>query len=349
MSLQIRAEEPLARYTTLEVGGAARHFVEVRDEPSLRAALAWARKEGLRVLVLGGGSNLLIADAGFDGLVIRPCLPGLRFAEEGLVEVGAGVVWDDLVAACVSHGLAGVECLSGIPGLVGAAPIQNIGAYGQEVAEVVESVRAVHRATGEVVELSAQDCGFAYRSSRFKRDRSHVVTSLRLRLRPGGAPTLRYAQLAEQLPAGADLAEVRRTVLAIRAQKSMVLRADDPNRRSAGSFFLNPVVEPEELDRIEAKAPPNMPRWPQQEGRVKLSAAWLIERAGLPRGYGEGRVGLSTKHTLAVVNRGGASAAEVIDFAEHVQRAVEARFGVKLMPEPIFVGFEDSLEAAQCV
>lgn len=353
--LFVRCDVPLAAYTTLEVGGPARYFVDAIDPAQLVAALAWARAAGVAVLVLGGGSNLLCADAGFDGLVIRVATRGITVEKLGdaiEVTVAAGEAWDVFVARTVGEGWAGVECLTGIPGAIGAAPIQNIGAYGQEVADVLLRVDAIDRFTGAAVSFAAAECAFGYRTSRFKCDpeRCHLVTGLTLRLVPGGAATVRYAEVAQAVGDGRDLAAVSAAVRALRRGKSMVLDPSDANRRSAGSFFLNPVLSAREAEAVTKQVaaagldPATMPAWPQADGSVKLSAAWLIERAGLPRGYGEGPVGLSSRHTLAVVNRGGATAAEVVAFAAQVRSVVQSRFAVALHPEPVFVGFDRPVE-----
>jgi UDP-N-acetylmuramate dehydrogenase len=261
------------------------------------------------------------------------------------VTAAAGEPWDALVAHVVERGWAGLECLSGIPGLVGATPIQNVGAYGQDVAQTVRAVRALDRRTGETVTLAHDACGFGYRTSRFKSvepDR-FIVLSVSYRLDPGGAPSVRYADVESDLArrgiATPSLADVRASVLAIRRSKSMVLDPDDPNRRSCGSFFLNPVVDAAALERVErAAGDPSMPRWPEEHGRVKLSAAWLIERSGFRRGESRGPVGLSTRHSLAIVCHQGARAADVVAFAREIRDRVEARFGLRLVPEPVFWG-----------
>jgi UDP-N-acetylmuramate dehydrogenase len=336
---------PLAPLTTLGVGGPALAYEEAATEPAILDALAFAAEGRLAVLVLGGGSNLLVADRGFDGLVLRPRLDHLRAEVEGdrvVVDVGAGLAWDDFVAHAVARGWAGVECLSGIPGDVGATPVQNVGAYGQEVKDTIVSVRAVDRLTREVVTLDAARCAFAYRDSFFKREGKDrfVITSVRFALRLGGAPEIRYPELAKQLGvASPSLAEVRAAVLALRRSKSMLFDLADENGRSAGSFFTNPIVEPALADAVAARAGGDMPRYPAPSGQVKLSAAWLIERAGFRKGDGEGRVGISTRHSLALVNRGGATAAEVVAFARRVQAGVRERLGVTLTPEPVMVGF----------
>ena len=338
----------LASYTTLGVGGPARWFVEAADESAMRAALHWARERGVRLRVLGGGSNLVVADAGVDALVVRVGLRGVTSRQAGgAVEVtaAAGEPWDDFVRLTVERGWAGLECLSGIPGLVGATPMQNVGAYGQEVSDTITRVRALDTHGGEIAEVPAAECGFAYRDSAFKRREPgrFVVLAVTYRLTAGGAPALRYADverhLAERGIADPRLADVRESVLAIRRAKSMVIDASDPNRRSCGSFFTNPIVDAAALPGVQARTgEPAMPRWPQPDGRVKLSAAWLIERAGFRRGQREGAVGLSTRHALAIVAHDGARAADVLAFADRVQRTVAERFGVALTPEPVYWG-----------
>lgn len=337
-----REQVSLAERTTLGVGGPARWHALAHTPAELADHLQRAARQGLPTLVLGGGSNLLVSDAGFPGLVVEYLGERIEtLSSNGTVrlEVDAGVGWDSLVEHTVHENLAGIECLSGIPGRVGAAPIQNIGAYGQEVAERLEAVLAVVRATGERVRLPAQACGFGYRWSHFKGswlDR-YVVTGVELALIPGGASTLRYAELQKRLSADAPLEEVRRTVLAIRRSKSMVYDPTDPNHRSAGSFFMNPVVQ-------SAQVGEGMPSWPAGEGRAKLSAAWLIEQSGFPRGFVHGRVGLSSNHSLALINRGEASAADLVELAGLIRRGVRERFGVTLVPEPVFIGFDRSVD-----
>jgi UDP-N-acetylmuramate dehydrogenase len=339
---------PLAPHCTLGVGGPARFFLEAAAEAEILQAVDWAVTRGLTVRILGGGSNLVIADEGVDGLVLKMALRGVTVREvAGAVEVtaAAGEPWDALVRHTVERGWAGLECLSGIPGLVGATPIQNVGAYGQEVSDTLTAVRALDRERRRVVTLGPADCGFGYRDSLFK-NRSpgrYVVLAATYRLAPGGAPNLRYADIAREIEsrgvARPSLAEVREAVLRVRRSKSMVLDPGDPNARSCGSFFLNPLVDAAALAGIEARtAGLVMPRWPQPDGRVKLSAAWLIERAGFTRGQTEGPVGLSTRHTLAIVCHDGARARDVVAFARRVRAGVEARFGVRLHPEPVFWG-----------
>ncbi|HEX2438711.1 MAG TPA: UDP-N-acetylmuramate dehydrogenase [Methylomirabilota bacterium] len=347
--LSVQERVPLAALTTLGVGGPARWLVEAADEASVIDAHAWARARGIALRILGGGSNVVVADRGVDALVVRLGLRGVqaRPTRDGVeVTAAAGEPWDAFVAGTVEHEWAGLECLSGIPGLVGATPIQNVGAYGQEVSDTVIAVRALDTKRGEVATVPASECGFAYRDSAFKQDvpGRWVVLAVTYRLHPGAAPTLGYADvarhLAEQGVATPSLRDVRQAVLTIRRGKSMVLdQPDDPNRRSCGSFFLNPILEASAVATVLARAgDPAMPRWLQADGRVKLSAAWLIERAGFTRGVRRGPVGLSTKHTLAIVAHDDARAADVLAFARHIQDGVFARFGVPLTPEPVLWG-----------
>jgi UDP-N-acetylmuramate dehydrogenase len=352
VSIAVAERVPLAPLTTLGVGGAARWFVEATNETAVRAACTWARERGVALRVLGGGSNLVVADAGVDALVVRVALRGLTHREHGgAIELtaAAGEPWDGVVAHGVGRGWAGLECLSGIPGLVGATPIQNVGAYGQEVSDTVVGVRALDTRDGEIVTFAAADCGFAYRDSMFKRESPgrFVVLAVTYRLRPGGPPTLSYGDVKRALVDATSsgrgaptLADTRAAVLSIRRGKSMTLdQPGDANRRSCGSFFLNPIVDAAQAEAVTARAgDPTMPRWPQPDGRVKLSAAWLIERAGLTRGERTGAVGLSTRHTLAIVAHDGARTADVLAFARGVQARVEQRFGVRLSPEPVFWG-----------
>jgi UDP-N-acetylmuramate dehydrogenase len=347
-ALQPLENVPLAPRCTLGVGGPARFFVEAADEAAVLAAFRWAQERELPLRILGGGSNLVVADAGVDGLVAKVALRGVSVREAaGTVELtaAAGEPWDALVERAVERGWAGLECLSGIPGFAGATPIQNVGAYGQEVAQTVTAVRVLDRRTGETATLAPEACGFGYRTSRFKSGEPDrfIVLGVTYRLRRGGAPAVRYADVERELARRGvttpSLADVRASVLAIRRSKSMVLDPDDANRRSCGSFFLNPVVDSATLERVErAAADPAMPRWPEPGGRVKLSAAWLIERAGFRRGAGPGPVALSTRHSLAIVCREGARAADVAAFAGEIRARVEARFSVRLVPEPVFWG-----------
>jgi UDP-N-acetylmuramate dehydrogenase len=321
----------LSELTTLRLGGPAQ-VVEARTEPELIEAV----RAG--ALVLAGGSNVVIADEGVPGTVALVRTTGVERDGERLV-VAAGEPWDPLVARCVAAGLQGFECLSGIPGSTGATPIQNVGAYGQDVSETVEWVRVYDREDDVVRVMSAAECEFEYRRSVFKHRDRWLVLAVAFRLRESRVSgPLRYAELARALgvPVGgsAPLAAVREAVLALRRGKGMVIDPADPDSVSAGSFFTNPILSPEGF----AALPGDPPGWPEPDGRVKTSAAWLIERAGFGRGHGDGRVGISRKHTLALVNRGGATTAELLELAHRIAARVNAVFGVQLTPEPVFVG-----------
>lgn len=339
--------EPLAPLTTLGIGGPARWLLRARTVDDVDRAHRWSASCGLPVFVLGGGSNLVVADDGFDGLVVHVDIRGREHTKDGndtLVTVGAGESWDETVADCVAHGLAGLECLSGIPGTVGGTPIQNVGAYGQEVAASIEGLAAYDRETAALCTLAGRECGFSYRMSRFKQADSgrFVICTVTFRLRPG-RPTAEYPDIKEYLARAAvstpDVEHVRNAVLAVRRRKGMVIDAGDPDTRSVGSFFMNPIVAASDRDRVVAAAGVQPPSFPADAGRVKLPAAWLIERAGFRRGDGDGSVGISTKHTLALINRGGATARDVLRFAARIKRGVLDRFGISLRPEPEFVGF----------
>lgn len=331
---------PLAPRTTLELGGPARFFVEAHDVSTLSRALAWARSRDLSVRILGGGSNLVVSDEGVAGLVIAVRMRGVTYTEHGdrvIVEAQAGEPWDELVAETVARGLAGLECLSGIPGLVGATPIQNVGAYGQEVSDTIVAVRVCDPSGGRQWWIEAADCAFSYRDSAFKSGdlRDLVIVAVRFALRPGGAPAIRHAELERALGHGSrTLATVRQTVLALRRAKSMVIAADDPNRRSAGSFFTNPIVPAAFAERLAATHP-TMPRWPQPDGRVKLAAGWLIEQSGICKGLRRGPVGVSSRHALALVHHGGGTTRQLLALADEVAAAVRARFGIVLEREPV--------------
>jgi UDP-N-acetylmuramate dehydrogenase len=353
----MRENVPLAPLTTIGIGGPARWLAEVESIEQLVETLAWARGHDLPLFLLGGGSNVLIADEGFDGLVVRNGIVGIDTSHDGdavRLRVGAGEPWDRIVERAVERRWGGVEALSGIPGSVGATPIQNVGAYGQEVAESIVSVEAVHLATGRSRTFTPEECRFEYRDSMFKREAKgeFAIVAVSFRLHPGQRPALRYPELqryAEERFGGTPtLEQVREAVLAIRKRKGMVVDPSDPDSRSDGSFFTNPILSTDDyqafLQRALASEPDlgadRIPAFPAGEGRVKLSAAWLIEHAGFGKGYGEGRAGLSTKHTLAIVNRGGARAVDVLGLVAEIQRAVANRFGVAVRPEPVFVGFD---------
>jgi UDP-N-acetylmuramate dehydrogenase len=396
----------LAGYTTLGLGGPAARFLEAGRDDQVVAAVREADAEGEPVLVLGGGSNLVVADEGFPGTVVHVATRGVQIGDDRdgvAVAAAAGEDWDSLVQRCVAEGLSGLECLSGIPGRAGATPIQNVGAYGQEVAETIVTVRAYDRLRDVVVELAHADCGFGYRTSAFKRsadagrgtgggrvtgagggrvtragggrvtgaggvraDRAgrgaamnpaaatgrFVVLGVTFRLtRDELSAPVRYAELAKALGVGegerVPLADARAAVLALRRGKGMVLDPSDPDSRSAGSFFTNPILDPGQLADVERKAearsghPVSVPRYPAPDGQVKISAAWLIEQAGFGRGYpAHGRVRISSKHTLALTNPGGADTASLIGLAREIRDGVRQAFGVDLVNEPVLVGAE---------
>ncbi|MGB7547604.1 MAG: UDP-N-acetylmuramate dehydrogenase [Terracidiphilus sp.] len=347
----LEENKPLAPFTTFGIGGPARWFVVAGSEEEIAEVAAWARENGLPLFVLGGGSNLLVSDAGFEGLVLQVGLRGIGVTEETgqtIYQVAAGEDWDGFVERAVQDKCAGIECLAGIPGTVGGTPVQNVGAYGQEVASAVERVRAFDLEEHTFIEFTAAECGFAYRRSRFNSaDRGrYIVTRVDYRLIAGGAPTLRYAELQKAFPEGAEasLAEVAAVVRGVRQSKGMLLVEGAPDCRSAGSFFKNPVVTEEQVRQIAAasgKEPPRFPagQGPENAGRVKVPAAWLIEQAGFAKGYARGVAGISSRHTLALVNRGGATAAEILALADEIRAAVVARFGISLEMEPVLVGF----------
>jgi UDP-N-acetylmuramate dehydrogenase len=347
--LKILENISLAPLTTLGIGGPARWFVEATSEAEIADACLWAREQGVPLFVLGGGSNVLVGDAGFDGLALRVAIqhtePGGMELEDGLLRAAAGTPWDDCVEQALDANCAGLECLAGIPGTAGGTPVQNVSAYGQEVASVIARVRAFDRAAQEFVEFANAECGFAYRKSRFNStDRGrYVVTRVDYRLRKNGAPTLTYAELKahfsgrEKTPA---LVEVAEAVRGIRRSKGMLLVEGDPDCRSAGSFFKNPSVAPEVAERVkQISAGVAVRVFPAEGELVKIPAAWLIEQAGFRKGFVMGAAGISSRHTLALINRGGATAAEILALADKIWAAVEARFGIRLEMEPEMVGF----------
>ncbi len=350
----------LAPYTTLRLGGPADHFYTADTDASLIAAIrdveghSASGGHGAALLILGGGSNLVIADEGFRGTVVRIATSGVTI-RDGLMSVAAGVPWDDVVARAVDEGLSGIECLSGIPGLAGATPIQNVGAYGQDVSETVVMVDAYDRETQRMVLLDNADCRFAYRHSVFKdtllkaaalenRAPRYVVTRVHFQLTDAGglSAPVRYkdvaAALGVEIGDRAPLKAVREAVLEQRRRRGMVLDPDDHDTWSAGSFFTNPILSARDFAALEARCDTAPPRFPEPDGRIKTSAAWLIERAGFGKGYGCGPATLSTKHTLALTNRGGATTADLLRLAAEVRDGVVARFGVALVPEPTLVG-----------
>ena len=369
--MEILENIPLAPLTTLGIGGAARYFVEVRTAEDAREAVLWSREYGRPLFILGGGSNLVVADEGWPGVVAHVAIGGIErrpAGDEILYDAGAGCVWDELVERAVGEECAGVECLSGIPGTVGGTPVQNVGAYGQEVSGTIRRVEALDLGTMEFVSLENGECGFGYRCSRFNLgDRGrYMILRVTFGLQGGGSPCLRYADLRSRFEGCArpSLGQVRQAVLEIRRRKAMVVEAAEPDSRSAGSFFKNPVITREHLARIaeqyEAEEPSagnaqpdptvrvskecpaelRVPGFEAGDGMIKIPAAWLVEQAGVHRGFQLGPVAVSAKHALALVNRGGARAADLLKLMRLVQARVRERFGIELEAEPVFVGFD---------
>ena len=351
--MQILENIPLAPLTTFRIGGPARFFVEAKSRIEVEETVRFAKARALPLFILGGGSNLVVSDAGWPGLVLKVAISGIGqrpgTTEEGrvLYDVGAGESWDRFVAQAIGAKCAGVECLSGIPGSVGGTPVQNVGAYGQEVSETIASVEVFDRKDGQVRELCNEACGFSYRSSIFntgERER-FIILRVTYALVPDGEPHIAYADLQRHF-AGREtrpnLAETREAVRHIRALKGMLITPGDPDSQSAGSFFKNPVLsETQHADlkkRAEAKGL-TVPSYPALEKNRKVSAAWLVEHSGFARGYGFGRAGISGKHALALVNRGGATAAEILALKDQIQHRVVEIWQVQLEPEPVMVGF----------
>ena len=360
--LDFRSEIPLADFTTIGLGGNARYFVRCETVEEIRSALIFAESEKLPVQIMGGGSNLIFADEGFDGLVLKVGLKGISFKDEGSFTsaiAAAGEVWDGFVKSCVENDLAGVECLSGIPGSVGATPIQNVGAYGQEVKDSIVSVRAIDRRSVEIVEFTPEACGFGYRSSIFKskeKDR-FVIVEVRYRLERHGRPSLKYPELRNYLELGkketgsgrqeevkSRLSAIREAVLTLRRRKSMVVDDHDPNSRSVGSFFVNPVLTAAEYDGLLGKLRENKiaeaPSFKTAEG-MKIPAAWLVENSGFHKGYRMGGVGISSNHALALINQSGTTK-ELLSLAASIEEAVFKTFGIALEREAVVVQKLDS-------
>lgn len=346
--MTLAENEPLAPRTTLGVGGAARWLASITNETQIPEAVAWARSRELPWIVLGSGSNLLIADRGFPGLVLAMELRGIHeMATAGAVEVeaAAGEDWDSFVSLCIANQWSGVECLSGIPGTVGATPVQNVGAYGQEVAESIAAVRAWDAQQEAWVELKGGACGFGYRSSRFNGADAgrFVITAVRFRLVPGGAPAIRYPELQRRLAQDPTprLADVREAVRALRHGKGMLLNPMDPEGRTAGSFFKNPVLPLAALPELARRAGAEPPQFPAGDGLVKVPAAWLLERAGFTRGFRPpgSRAGISSRHVLALINIDGTCASDLVSLARHLRSEVARRFSIELEIEPVPLGF----------
>ncbi|HAZ29233.1 TPA: UDP-N-acetylenolpyruvoylglucosamine reductase [candidate division WWE3 bacterium] len=336
----IETDIPLAKYTTLEVGGPAKFFCSIQTEAELEEACLWALQRKEPVLVLGSGSNVLISDAGFPGLVIQVNIKGIKYLASNTAVVGSGESWDEFVLESINHKLSGIECLSGIPGRVGAAVVQNIGAYGQEICTTARKVRYFDLTQSQFLELSGDACLFDYRASIFKRDTSRIVASITFKLASNNASCLAYKELSALFTGKSpSLAQVRGAVLELRKAKSMLLDPADINSRSAGCFFTNPIVDVTVFNNINSDHQ-EVPSWFQPDGRVKLSAGWLIEHSGFPKGHvaANRRVGLSQKHALALINLGGASAKDIYDYQKVISEAVYEHFSIQLIPEVVFVG-----------
>ncbi len=342
----------LAPFTTLKVGGKARFFVSAETEKQVLEAIAFAEECESDVFILGGGSNVLIADKGFDGLVLQINLKGIEtFAEKDgkvYVTAQAGEDWDEFVDFCVGRNLQGIECLSGIPGFVGGTPMQNVGAYGQEVSETITTVRVFDRKTREILELTNADCGFQYRKSIFNtKDKNRfIVLAVTYALKTSGQPKIVYKDLQDFFGGRTPtLRETREAVCRIRAEKAMLVRQGGADSNSVGSFFKNPVVPGKDFEKIVELAKKigieNVPCYQVNEKDVKIPAAWLIEKSGFQKGYTKGRAGLSTKHTLALTNRGNASAAEILELKKEIQAKVKYIFNIELTVEPVIIGFDD--------
>ncbi len=342
----IQENQSLAEITTFEIGGPARYFAEPQEIKQILEIVAWARQENLELYPLGGGSNILASDAGYNGLILRPDNRTIEVLEQSgdqvLIRAGAGTIWDDLVDYTVKREWEGLECLSGIPGRVGASPIQNIGAYGQEAAQSIAAVETLNITSGMQRTFNRRECDFAYRTSNFKTawKGQYIITAVQFCLTPHGRAELRYRDLCDYFSSDAHptLPEVRQAVLAIRKSKSMLYDLSDSNHRCAGSFFLNPII-PEQQAQALIQNHPQIPVYPAPENFRKISAAWLISQAGFTKGFKQGRAKLSDKHVLCLVNAGGAAAEEIMDLARLIQKEVERKFAVKLTAEPNLLGF----------
>ena len=351
--MQVQENVLLAPFTTFHVGGPARYFIQAENQQQVTEAVEWAKSRSLPLFVLGGGSNLVVADAGWPGLILRIAIGGIEERSQAgrrLFQVGAGVDWDTFVAHAVGQNCGGIECLSGIPGTAGGTPVQNVGAYGQEVAETIHGVEVFDLETKALRMLTKEECGFNYRSSIFNSSARgrYIVLRVSYALVPGAAPRIEYADLKNFFASKTNspsLQETRDAVRQIRRSKAMLLVEGDPDCRSAGSFFKNPIITPAKYEEVSARPGARgepVPQFPGGGGKMKISAAWLVEHAGFHRGYVRGNVGISSKHALAIVNRGGARAAEIIALQQEIQNKVTEAFNIQLHPEPVFVGFERS-------
>lgn len=347
MSLDIKQSIPLAPLTTIRLGGNAQEYVACTSNEDIIAALSYVKEKNMRVHVLGGGSNTIFNDQGFDGLVLHVQTKGIT-VKEGILTAQAGEEWDNVVQYAISHNLTGIECLSGIPGSCGGTPFQNVGAYGQEVAQTILFVDAIDRTTGTLVRFTNEECQFAYRTSRFKekdKDR-YVITSVSFQLTPNGTPSVRYGELHDAVgdnvqPGIEGLTTIRNAVLGLRKKKSMLVDPQDPNSISCGSFFTNPIISAAALADIQKNIREELPSYESGTDAggtalVKLSAAWLVEHAGFSKGTVRGNVGISQNHSLALINKGGTTE-ELLSFAKEIQTAVEGKFGISLVLEPLVI------------
>lgn len=345
--VQIQENIPLAPMTTFQVGGEARYFIEAETEDDIGQAVNFAREHRLPLFVLGGGSNLVISDSGWDGVVIKIAIRGVTQSIQNgttIFKAGAGEDWDSFVAHTVNLNCAGIECLSGIPGTVGGTPVQNVGAYGQEVADTISHVRVLDLEQDKILGIENRDSGFAYRTSIFNSSARgrYIVLYVSYALRPGAAPYIEYADLKKFFGGKSpSLQETREAVRQIRRSKAMLLVEGDPDCRSAGSFFKNPIITSEQYDDIRnrpAARGEHVPQFSTADGKIKTSAAWLVEHAGFNKGYVRGAIGISSKHALAIINRGGARATDIVSLKNEIQQRVQDIFGTELHPEPVFVG-----------
>jgi len=349
--MQIQENITLAPLTTLQVGGPARYFAEITSADEAREALRFASTRSLPIFILGGGSNVVVSDRGFGGLVLHIGVLGINHrhgrSATAYFDVAAGEDWDGLVAAAINHNCSGIECLSGIPGSVGGTPVQNVGAYGQDVSETIDSVLALNVKTGEEQEFEKDDCGFGYRTSIFNTTErgQWLILRVSFALQHSGKPKIAYADLQKyfaDLGRTPTLAETREAVRHIRASKSMLITPGDEDSRSAGSFFKNPVLANEQFTELTRRAQAQgltIPNYPALDAKRKISAAWLVEHSGFQKGFALGRAGISRRHALALVNHGGATAAEILALKDRIQSAVQENWGVTLEPEPVFIGF----------
>lgn len=349
MAMKIQENVSLAPLTTLRVGGPARYFVEALNADDVRDAIKFAQSQASPLFVLGGGSNLVVLDSGWPGLVLKVAIRGFNHRHGHKVayfDAGAGEDWDGFVSATVAHHCAGLECLSGIPGSVGGTPVQNVGAYGQEVSQTIETVEAIEIATLETREFDKEDCKFNYRTSVFNTTErgKYVIARVSYALIHGGAPRLEYADLKRHFAGWSEapsLSQVREAVRKIRASKGMLIVPGDEDSRSAGSFFKNPILSDDQFAEVMKRAAAKnleVPSYPALEKQRKLSAAWLVEHSGFAKGYGFGQVGISRRHALAIVNRGNATASEVLALKDQIQQRVKDIWGISLEPEPVVVG-----------